>query len=111
MKEKTQVQTRYGAKYTQNGVVADNTASRKITVWQKHIGSIQPDHYYRMENVATNNFNSEIWINTTSSTKIQEIKSIGDVVEDETILKNQKKTLRLQQQQLKKQESVEIPNA
>jgi len=63
-----------------------------------------------MENVTTNNFNSEIWINTTSSTKIQEIESIGYVVEDETILKNQKKTSRLQQYQLKKQESVEIRN-
>ena len=81
---KTKVSTRFGPKDARDAIVADKTASKRITFWGKLIDTVDIGKSYRMTNILSRafNLNGEIQLNTNSTTKVTPITSIPDVNED-----------------------------
>jgi ssDNA-binding replication factor A large subunit len=69
-----------GVKTTRNAVIADNTKAIKITFWQNCVDAVEQEKFYKITNCITTSFNNEIWINTTSNSKITEIELFAFLV-------------------------------
>jgi ssDNA-binding replication factor A large subunit len=69
-----------------NAVIADNTKAIKITFWQNCVDAVEQEKFYKITNCITTSFNNEIWINTTSNSKITEIELFGEVFNIGTLL-------------------------
>ena len=79
LEDKKLTNTRYGVKTTRNAVIADNTKAIKLTFWQNCVDAVEQGKFYQITNCITTSFNNEIWINTTSNSKITEIELFGEV--------------------------------
>ena len=81
LEDKKLTNTRYGVKSTKNAVIADNTKAIKITFCQNCVDAVEQDIFFLQNHklFITTSFNNEIWINTTSNSKITEIEPFGEV--------------------------------
>ena len=86
LEDKKLTNTRYGVKTTRNAVIADNTKAIKITFWQNCVDAVEQEKFYKITNCITTSFNNEIWINTTSNSKITEIEPFGEVKDSTNLL-------------------------
>jgi hypothetical protein len=86
VEDKKVTNTRYGVKTTRNAVIADNTKAIKITFWQNCVDASEQEKIFRITNCITTSFNNEIWINTTSNSKITEIELFGEVKDSTNLL-------------------------
>ena len=70
-------QTMQGGKTTQNVMIADETGYIKLTLWEEHVGYLQPNKSYHLKNMLLRVYSGERYLATakhnSSITEIQDI--------------------------------------
>ena len=79
--EEQEMQTKFGNRRLRTAMLADQTATIKMPLWQDNIKKVTPGLSYQIMNALTTTYKNEIQLSSTSNTIFKEVDNLEDAKE------------------------------